>query len=87
MLHHSKKCSSIMSEADLVKLDKAIKKFHAKFMSTLAELMPSKGNTIKYHKLSHLIEQIRRLGNLKHTDGNFFEADHTRWVHYLFCVR
>ena len=78
MLHHNKKCASVISEDDLVKMDKAIMKFHAKFMSTIAGLMPSKGNTIKYHKLSHMVEQIRRLGNLMHTDGNFFEADHTR---------
>lgn len=78
MLRHNKRCASKISEADLIKIDEALMKFHHKFSLLIAPLMPSKGDTIKYHKLSHITAQIRRLGLLKHMDGNFFEADHIR---------
>jgi hypothetical protein len=47
------------------------------------------GNTIKYHKLTHVSELMKRLGNLKHFDSNFYESDHrvTKGLHKMTSMR
>lgn len=73
---HRKNTHPYFTEQDLVALDEAILAFQEKFMVTVAPLMPCKGNTIKWHKLSHLTNGIRRIGAPKHENAQFMEQRH-----------
>ncbi len=55
-------------------MDVAISAFHEAFESTIAKAMKSKGLTIKYHRLSHVTDVVRRLGHPKEYDAQFYES-------------
>lgn len=74
---HRKNTHSYFTDSDLATLDDTIEAFQVKFQATIAPLMPSKGNTIKWHKLSHLTTGIRRLGAPKHENAQFMEQRHS----------
>ncbi|GAX78381.1 hypothetical protein CEUSTIGMA_g5823.t1 [Chlamydomonas eustigma] len=67
-----------ITESTLIQIDETLAAFHEKIQSTLASHMPSEGQTIKYHKLSHITTWIKRLGDLKHIAAQFFEGRHHR---------
>lgn len=48
--------------------------------------MDSRGRTIKLHKMVHLTDTIRRFGNLKHVNAQFFEGDHKNTKNQYGCV-
>ncbi len=73
---HSKQTSSAVSEAMLKEMEESLTKFHDKFKVLIIPHLSREGNTIKYHKLSHAIEWIRRFGPLINYDANFFEQMH-----------
>jgi len=58
-------------------MDEATWAFHEQFMLTIAPLLSSVGDTIKYHKLSHFTTAIKEMADLKHTNCNFFEHNHS----------
>jgi hypothetical protein len=74
MARHRKSCSTDISDEDLIDIDEKTLHFHAAFVNLIAPLMKSVGKTIKYHRLSHVPDAIRRLGNPSHYDAQFFEA-------------
>jgi len=76
MLVQRKGCSPKVTEQDLAEIDLALLHFHELFSEHLAPLMPSGGNTIKYHKLSHITDNMRRFGPLKHISTQTFEYAH-----------
>ena len=56
---HRKCCSAPATSQDLVGMDDALEVFMKDFMRLIAPLMPSKGNTIKIHKMAHITDVIR----------------------------
>eukprot|EP00955_Chlamydomonas_euryale_P082389 363717-Chlamydomonas_euryale.AAC.2 len=46
------------------------------FETTIAAHTPSRGNTIKMHKLTHVVDAIKRYGSLCHITSNFFQQSH-----------
>lgn len=71
---HRKNRPSNMNVGSLDAIQKALAKFNASFKRHLAPVMPSKGNTLKYHKLSHVTQSIRRLGHPREYSAQFYEA-------------
>jgi hypothetical protein len=69
MALHGKNKQPIITDKRLHDINTAMREFHESFRGTIALVMPSKGCTIKYHKLSHVTEVIKRLGNLKEYDA------------------
>jgi hypothetical protein len=74
MARHRKNASADITEEVLQDIDSKIKDYHEVFKATIAKSLPSKGHTIKYHRLSHVTDVIRRLGHLKEYDAQFYEA-------------
>lgn len=75
-LRHRKLTQIQFTRADLVAIDESILAFDESFRKTIAKHMATEGNTIKYHKLSHVTALMERLGNVHHFDANFYESDH-----------
>lgn len=73
---HRKNSQPYFTEQDLVDLDETLHAFQVKFKATIADHMPSKGKTIKFHKLSHLTSGIRRMGAPRHENAQFMEQKH-----------
>ncbi len=69
-------------------MDTKMLQFHETFQQSFAKLMPSKGNTIKYHRLAHAADTIRRYGCTKHISAQFYEALN-KWekLHYKATSR
>ena len=74
MLRHRKNYCRDISATSLREMDESIAKFDKTFHKLVAPVMPSKGKTMKYHKLSHVTNSIRRLGNTREFDAQFYEA-------------
>lgn len=74
MLRHRKNVHDDIHEADLKAIDASILAFHSKFKETIAPLMASEGETIKYHRLSHVTHSIRLHGHLRETHAQFYEG-------------
>jgi len=81
MLVQRKGCSPSVTELDLCDIDNALRHFHKAFSAHLAPYMKSGGNTIKYHKMSHIPDTIRRFGPLKHISSQSFEHAHAPLKH------
>lgn len=81
MLVQRKGCSPTVTEADLRDIDNALRHFHKAFSAHLAPYMKSGGHTIKYHKMSHIPDAIRRFGPLKHISSQSFEHAHAPLKH------
>lgn len=64
------------TDAELTKIDAAINTFDCLFQDIIAPFMLSKGNTIKYHRLAHVTQMIRRLGAMSHMHAQFQEMRH-----------
>ena len=74
MLRHRKNHIKDITSKDLEDMDESLFKFDKTFHKLIAPVMPSKGKTMKYHKLSHITSSIRRLGSLREFDAQFYEA-------------
>lgn len=74
MLLHRKNVKEDITDVSLSEMEGAITEFHDVHKRTIAKVMKSEGNTIKYHRLSHVIGVIRRLGHLKEYDAQFYES-------------
>lgn len=74
MLRYRKNHPMDITVDDLVEMDTALLEYHKAFERTIAPLMPSKGQTIKYHRLSHVTDSIRRHGHLREMHAQFFEG-------------
>jgi hypothetical protein len=74
MIRHRKNRPDEITEDDLVEVHASILKFHNSFKSTIATVMKSEGQTIKYHRLSHVVSSIKRLGPIREYNAQFFEA-------------
>ncbi|GAX74318.1 hypothetical protein CEUSTIGMA_g1767.t1 [Chlamydomonas eustigma] len=75
ILFHNKEKYERVTGSLLKEIYEKLLQFHQVFDATIALHMPSKGNTIKYHKKSHITDTFRRLGALKHCDSDQFEHD------------
>ena len=74
MSRHRKNKTKDITAADLAEMDDSLEKFDKAFRRHIAPVMPSKGKTMKYHKLSHVTSSIRRLGSTREFDAQFYEA-------------
>lgn len=78
MARHRKNASHNITEEVLEDMEAKTVEYHEVFKETIAKAMPVQGHTIKYHRLSHVTQVIRRLGNLKEYDAQFYEAANRR---------
>jgi hypothetical protein len=69
-----KNATADITESVLDEMKEAVSAFHGVFEATIAKAMKSKGHTIKYHRLSHVTDVIRRMGHLKEYDAQFYES-------------
>jgi hypothetical protein len=74
MLRHRKNHNKDITAKDLEEMDDSLFMFDKTFHKLIAPVMPSEGKTMKYHKLSHVTSSIRRLGNTREYDAQFYEA-------------
>lgn len=74
MLLHRKNVKEDVTDDALAEIDVSILDFHAVHTRTIAKGMKSQGQTIKYHRLSHVTGVMRRLGQLKEYDAQFYES-------------
>ncbi len=58
MARHRKERQHAVTPEDLEKLDDALDEFAELFHRTIACVMPSKGNMIKFHKLNHVTSEL-----------------------------
>jgi hypothetical protein len=78
MLLYRKRHTLELTDADFKDISAAITKFSIKFKATIARHMPSRGNTIKFHKQVHAPQCMQLLGNLSNVHAQFMEAKHHR---------
>lgn len=74
MIRHRRNQPEDITDQVLDDVQKSILDFHTSFKSTIAPVMKSEGQTIKYHRLSHVVPSIKRLGPLKEYNAQFYEA-------------
>lgn len=76
MAKHRKCHRNTINEDDLAEMDKLLLEFHECYQATIAPHLACLGNYIKYHKMAHFTAMIKRLGQSKHFNAQFFEAAH-----------
>jgi hypothetical protein len=74
MKRHGKNNPKEFNASSLREIDSLIKKFHTRFQVVIAPVMGTKSNTLKYHRQSHIVDCIRRLGHLSEYSAQFYEA-------------
>lgn len=74
MSRHRKNKKTDITPKVLSEIDTTIQEFDRYFHALIAPLMKQEGHTLKYHKISHVTDTIRRLGRLSEYSAQFYEC-------------